>query len=78
MFDQVEADKTEGFSTVRETATTYHIEFTSSDDTYISIDAENANELPAGSIFKSLDEASEFFKGGAAGYSPNGEKYDGL
>lgn len=64
--------------TVREQESAYHIEFTSSDDTYICIDAKESTELPAASIFKSMDEASDFFKGGAAGYSPNGDKLDGL
>lgn len=35
-------------------------------------------EDPKGSIFKDINTASEFFKKGAAGYSPNGAKYDGL
>ena len=64
--------------TVRETESTYHIDFTSNDKTHISIDAEDAAELPANSVFESLDVASDFFKGGASGYSPNGNKLDGI
>lgn len=63
---------------VRETKSTYHITFTSKDDTHITIDAQDADDLPTSSIFKSLREASDFFKGGAAGYSPNGNKLDGI
>jgi hypothetical protein len=64
--------------TVRETESTYHVSFTSKDGTHITIDAQDADELPPGSVFKSLHTASEFFKAGAAGYSPNGKTLDGL
>jgi hypothetical protein len=37
--------------------------------TAIDVIAELANELPPGSVFKSLDEASEFFRNGAIGWS---------
>ena len=63
---------------VRESGSSYHVEFTSKDQTHISIDAEETDALPADSIFRSIDEASDFFKGGAAGYSPNQNKLDGL
>ena len=56
----------------------YHIAFKSSDGTTISVDGDKAENLNSNSIFKTLDEASEFFEGGALGYSPNGDKFDGL
>jgi hypothetical protein len=56
----------------------YHIDFTSSDDTYISIDAKEAKEFDKNSIFKTLEDVSNFFENGAVGYSPNGKKFDGL
>jgi hypothetical protein len=63
---------------VKEEADKFHVAFKSSDDTIISVDAKLANSLPPGSIFQDLQEASAFFKTGATGYSPNGNKYDGL
>jgi hypothetical protein len=56
----------------------YHIAFKSSDGTTISIDGDKAEELNSNSIFENLDNASKFFEGGAVGYSPNRDKYDGL
>ena len=56
----------------------YHVSFTSSDGTTISIDGDKAKSFPAKSIFKNLEEASIFFEAGSVGYSPNGRKYEGL
>ncbi len=56
----------------------YHIAFKSSDGTTISIDGDKSEKLNSDSIFQNLDNASKFFEGGAVGYSPNGDKYDGL
>ena len=56
----------------------YHIAFKSSDGTSISIDGVKADELNPGSIFETLDEASKFFEGGSIGYSPKGDKLEGL
>jgi hypothetical protein len=56
----------------------YHVDFTSSDNTNISIDAKETNTFPSNSIFNTLDNVSEFFEKGAVGYSPNGNKYEGL
>lgn len=56
----------------------YHIDFTSSDDTSISIDASETEEFSRHSIFETLDNVSNFFKTGDTGYSPNGNKYEGL
>jgi len=49
----------------------YHVDFTSSDDTSISIDAGISSEFPPDSVFETLENASGFFAGGANGYSPN-------
>jgi hypothetical protein len=56
----------------------YNLAFTSSDDTVVSINAKLAKNFPQQSIFKDLQTASAFFKGGSSGYSPNAGKYDGL
>lgn len=56
----------------------YHIAFKSSDGTTIAIGGDKTEKLNSHSIFSNLDEASEFFEGGAVGYSPNGDKFDGL
>ncbi|HEX3386872.1 MAG TPA: hypothetical protein VHS53_16845, partial [Mucilaginibacter sp.] len=63
---------------VKEGQDEYHVAFKSSDGTSISVDTRKAAQLNKDSIFKDIHEASEFFKGGAAGYSPNGRKYEGL
>lgn len=63
---------------VREDGANYHIAFGSSDGTTISVDAKLTDHLDDHSIFKDLATASEFFKAGSLGYSPNGDKYDGL
>lgn len=65
---------------VMEKEDNYHIEFTSDDGTYLSIDAKQTNEWNIGSVFYDQACASEFFKQGAVGYSPNkiGEAFDGL
>jgi hypothetical protein len=56
----------------------YHIAFKSSDTTSISIEGDRTGALPPDSIFQNLQEASKFFEGGAVGYSPNGDKFDGM
>lgn len=63
---------------VNEEGLNYHIAFESSDGTTISVDAKLTNHLSDHSIFKDLATASDFFKEGSLGYSPNGNKYDGL
>lgn len=63
---------------VKEGDGNYHVSFTSSDNTSISVDVKKADSLGSGSIFANLEEASAFFEKGAVGYSPNGEKYEGL
>ncbi len=56
----------------------YHIDFTSSDKTKISIDAKEAEHFNSSSIFETIENVSDFFEKGAVGYSPNGKKFDGL
>ncbi|HLF45978.1 MAG TPA: DUF2071 domain-containing protein [Chitinophagaceae bacterium] len=63
---------------VKEANGHYHIAFKSSDGTTISIDGDKADALNFNSIFQNLYTASKFFEGGAVGYSPNGDKFDGL
>lgn len=63
---------------VVETPENYHIDFASSDDTQISIDAKEAKIFDKNSIFETLENVSDFFEKGAVGYSPNGKKFDGL
>ena len=56
----------------------YHVAFKSSDDTEISIDAQETTFFPAESIFNNLENASKFFENGDLGFSPNKEKFEGL
>jgi hypothetical protein len=63
---------------VMETDGNYHIHFTSSDNTSICIDAKETNDFDPNSIFGTLENASNFFEKGSVGYSPNGDKYEGL
>ena len=63
---------------VRESAAAYHVDFRSSDETVISVDATECERFDESSIFKTLENASAFFEKGDVGYSPNGNKFDGL
>jgi hypothetical protein len=63
---------------VKESNGNYHVSFKSEDGTEISVDAQLTNTFAPGSVFNDLETASNFFKAGATGYSPNGKKYDGL
>ncbi|KUJ53076.1 DUF2071 domain-containing protein [Chryseobacterium sp. JAH] len=63
---------------VEEKLGNYHIDFKSSDDTKISIDAKETSIFNQNSIFETLENASDFFKKGDLGYSPNKEKLEGL
>lgn len=56
----------------------YNVGFKSGDDTFISLQAAKADAFPPASVFETLGNASAFFKGGAVGYSPNSNGYDGL
>ncbi|MFZ4261591.1 DUF2071 domain-containing protein [Sphingobacterium sp. HJSM2_6] len=63
---------------VQEENNHYHIDFLSSDQTAISIDAKLTDKLDTTSIFKSLDQVSDFFEKGSIGYSMNGKVLEGL
>ena len=66
---------------VAESDSNYRIEMTSRDgNAHVSVDATTTNELPDGSVFGSIQEASNFFEQGALGYSPSGNRsrFDGL
>jgi hypothetical protein len=58
----------------------YFVEFTSDDNTFLSIRAKETTEWNKDSVFENLDCASDFFEKGAVGYSPGkiGETFDGL
>jgi hypothetical protein len=63
---------------VKEGGGHYHIDFTSSDNTHVSIDAQETDEFNPASVFETLENASCFFEKGGTGYSPNRNKYEGL
>jgi len=65
---------------VNESEGCYDIEFNSDDGTFLSIKARETNDWNKRSIFEDVDCASNFFKQGSVGYSPNkiGEAFDGL
>jgi hypothetical protein len=63
---------------VQEENGSYHIAFNSSDGTSISVDANTAEKYDSNSIFKDLQSASEFFRNGSIGYSPNQNDFDGV
>ena len=63
---------------VIESSTNYHIDFTSSDQTDISIDAIEVETFDTNSIFETLENVSKFFENGSVGYSPNGNRFEGL
>ena len=46
----------------------------------VSVNARPADELPANSVFRSIEEASRFFETGALGYSAtrDADRFDGL
>jgi hypothetical protein len=63
---------------VKESNENYHVSFKSSDNTTISIEAKKTKLFNANSIFKNIENASAFFENGSVGYSPNGNKFDGM
>lgn len=58
----------------------YAISFTNKDGTFVSIKGEETSDWPSQSILKTFEAASDFFKKGSIGYSPDktGETFDGL
>lgn len=63
---------------VQEDKGNYHIDFKSSDDTEILIDAIETKSFKNNSIFENLNNASDFFESGDLGYSPNKGKFNHL
>lgn len=63
---------------VKEDGGQYQVAFKSEDGTTISINAEKTDVFNPASIFKNIGNASNFFEGGATGYSPGNNGYDGL
>ena len=65
---------------VNESNGMYQVEFESEDGTFLKIIAKETKEWSNESVFENQDCASDFFKQGAVGYSPNkiGEAFDGL
>lgn len=55
---------------VRETPREYYVEVSNADGTHVVVEGQTSNNLPAGSVFGSLERASEFFANGSVGYSP--------
>jgi hypothetical protein len=56
----------------------YNIAFKSSDGTTLAIEAEKTYEFNPDSIFCNIANASTFFESGSVGYSPIGDKFEGL
>jgi hypothetical protein len=54
---------------VNETVDRFSIEVSNADGTHVAVEARIACELPPGSVFQSLPQASEFFHCGSIGYS---------
>ena len=66
---------------VRETADSVAVDLHSDDgQVHVVVVARVSERLPAGSIFRSLDDSSAFFEAGSLGYSATTEpgRYDGL
>jgi len=57
---------------------TYNISIVSEDQNLIAISAKQTNDFNPASVFGNLEAASEFFKNGSIGFSPNKAGYDGL
>ena len=63
---------------VKESGDHYEVAFKSSDGTTIEICADKTSNYDSNSIFEDIETASDFFKGGALGYSPSGNQFEGL
>jgi hypothetical protein len=66
---------------VSESEDRFELEMRSDDGvTFVGIKAHVAEQLPAGSVFGSVAEASDFFRAGALGWSPRTDtnEFDGL
>ncbi|HXC04095.1 MAG TPA: DUF2071 domain-containing protein [Bacteroidia bacterium] len=56
----------------------YKLSMKSDDGNSLSVEASETEQFPTSSVFRSLEQASAFFKAGAVGFSPNKKNYDGL
>ena len=66
---------------VREDDERFHVAMTSRDGSaHVTVDGRVGSELPAESVFSSLEDVSRFFELGSVGYSPDSSKsrFDGL
>ena len=54
---------------VSETADQFSVEVSNADGTHVAVAGRICSDLPAGSVFESLTQASEFFQNGSIGYS---------
>lgn len=63
---------------VKEGAGNYHVAFTSSDHTIVTVEASETDSFNGDSIFETLENVSDFFAKGAVGYSPNQQKFEGI
>jgi hypothetical protein len=65
---------------VEEDQDNYSVSFKSEDGTYLAIRAKQTSDWSKESVFDDLSNASDFFKQGSVGYSPDktGEVFDGL
>lgn len=63
---------------VKEENDHFHLDFLSSDNTSIEIDAIRTDKLNEKSLFETIENVSDFFEKGSVGYSPNGKNFDGL
>jgi hypothetical protein len=65
---------------VRERGNDLEVAFAHRDGTHVEVAARVVGRVPPGSVFGSLEEASEFFAGGALGYSATAREgiLDGL
>jgi Uncharacterized conserved protein (COG2071) len=65
---------------VHETARDLHVTYASADGTHVSVDIRVAEQLQGSALFADLREASDFFRGGSAGYSATRDsgRLDGL
>jgi hypothetical protein len=48
------------------------------DTEYVRIEAELSDQISGHSVFETVDDASEFFKGERVGYGPSGNEIEGL
>lgn len=64
--------------TVNEFDKSYEVSFTSKDNTFLSIKAQETENWNENSVFDDLNSVSLFFENGSVGYSPDKNNYEGL